>query len=91
MLRVTWPRVHNPPGHEMSQERAVKVIERIKELGLTKKAVAEAAGVGERSVYRWFNYDREPRLSFEQVAALCTLLRWTVQQLAEAYHPPEAR
>ncbi|MBD2107411.1 helix-turn-helix transcriptional regulator [Nodosilinea sp. FACHB-13] len=78
------------PGHEMSQERAVKVIERIRELGLTNKAVADAVGVGERSVYRWFSYEREPRLNFHQVAALCTVLNWSVQQLAEAYHPPEA-
>ncbi|MFQ4134811.1 helix-turn-helix transcriptional regulator [Nodosilinea sp. PGN35] len=75
----------------MSQERAVKVIERIRELGLTNRAVADAIGVQERAVYRWFNYEREPRLSFDQVAALCTLLGWTVQQLAEAYHPTEAQ
>ena len=73
----------------MSQERAVKVIERIKELGLTNKAVADAVGVGERSVYRWWSYEREPKLTFSQVAKLCLLLDWTAQQLAEAYHPPK--
>lgn len=73
----------------MNQERAVKVIERIKELNLTNRAVAEAADVGERAVYRWFNYEREPRLTFRQTARLCTLLNWTVQELAEAYEPAE--
>lgn len=73
-------------GHEMSQERAVKVIARIKELGLTNKAVADAVGVGERSVYRWWSYEREPRLTLEQFAALCTVLKWTAQELANAYN-----
>jgi DNA-binding XRE family transcriptional regulator len=73
----------------MSQERAVKVIERLKELGLTNKAIADAVGVGERSVYRWWSYEREPKLTFAQVAVLCSLLNWTAQQLAESYHPPK--
>lgn len=78
-----------PLGHEMSQSRAVKVIERIKELGLTNKAVADAVGVKERAIYRWFNYERVPRLTFAQTAKLCQLLKWSVEDLAEAYEPPE--
>ncbi|PZV07479.1 MAG: hypothetical protein DCF21_21685 [Leptolyngbya sp.] len=69
----------------MSQERAVKVIDRIRELGLTNKAVANAVGVGERSIYRWLSYDREPRLTMVQFAELCTVLQWSAQELAEAY------
>jgi DNA-binding phage protein len=71
----------------MTRKRAVKVIERIRELGLTNKEVALAAGVDERSVYRWLSYEREPRLRFDQVACVCSLLKWSVQELAEAYYP----
>lgn len=64
----------------------MKVIERIRELGLTNRDVAKAAGVDERSVYRWLSYEREPKLTFSQVAGLCALLKWSVQELAEAYN-----
>ena len=73
----------------MTSERAVKVIERIRELNLTNREVADAAGVGERAIYRWFSYEREPKLTFIQVAGLCTKLDWTIQELASAYYPPE--
>lgn len=68
-------------------KKAVKVIERIKELGLTNREVADAVGVAERSVYRWLSGENEPQLSFVQVANFCSLLRWTIQDLAEAFYP----
>lgn len=74
---------------EMSQRRAVKVINRIKELSLTNKEVATAAGVAERSIYRWLSYQQEPKLNLRQVAGLCTKLQWSVQELAEAYYSSE--
>lgn len=74
---------------EMSQRRAVKVINRIKELNLTNKEVATAAGVAERSIYRWLSRQQEPKLNLRQVAGLCTKLKWSVQELAEAYYSPD--
>ena len=70
----------------MSSKKAVKVIERIEQLGLTRKAVADAAGVDVRAVYRWLSYEREPTLTIAKVSKICTLLQWTVQQLEEAYY-----
>lgn len=65
------------------------MIDRIKQLGLTNKAVANAVGVDERSIYRWLSYQREPKLNFLQVAALCNTLNWSIQELAAAYYPTE--
>lgn len=73
----------------MSQ-KAVKVIERIRELGLTNKQVADAVGVAERSVYRWLSGENEPQLTFVQMANFCSLLQWTVRELAEAFYPSAA-
>lgn len=72
----------------MSQERAVKVIQRLKDLGLTRREVADAVGVSERAVYHWLSYEREPRLNFMQLAKMCDLLGWTPQELADAYYAP---
>ena len=74
----------------MNQPRAVKVINRLKELNLTHRNLADAAGVSERAVYHWFNYEREPRLTFLQLARICSLLEWTAQELAEAYYPDDS-
>jgi transcriptional regulator with XRE-family HTH domain len=71
----------------MSQKRAVNVIHRLRELGLTYKDFADAAGVSERAVAYWFSYEREPKMTFAQVASVCDLLQWTAQQLAAAYEP----
>jgi DNA-binding XRE family transcriptional regulator len=73
----------------MSNRKAVNVINRLEELNLTRAQLANAAGVSERAVYHWFTYSREPRLTFEQMANVCNLLRWSVQELAEAYKPAE--
>lgn len=72
---------------KMYQDRPVKLLNRLDELDITRKAFAETAGVSERSVYDWLSYRKEPKLTFLQVAAVCNLLRWTVQDLAEAYYP----
>jgi DNA-binding Xre family transcriptional regulator len=72
----------------MSNRKAVNVINRLEELQLTRKNLADAAGVSERAVYHWLTYNREPRLTFEQVANICDLLKWTAQELAAAYAPP---
>lgn len=73
----------------MNQERPVKLINRLDELDITRKSLADEVGVTERSVYRWLSYQKEPKLTFIQVAKLCSLLGWTAQQLAEAYYPPD--
>lgn len=72
---------------KMSQNRrAVNLINRLRELNLTRKDFATAAGVSERAVYHWFSYEREPKLTFKQVAGVCSLLQWTAEQLADAYY-----
>ncbi len=69
----------------MTQKRAVKVIERLKELELTYEDLADAAGVSVRAVSYWLNYRRVPRTTWQQDAAICNLLKWTIQELNEAY------
>ena len=71
----------------MSKQRAVKVIQRLKDLGLTYRNLADAVGVTERAVSYWMNYHREPKLSIAQVAIMCELLGWSIEQLNEAYSP----
>jgi DNA-binding XRE family transcriptional regulator len=71
----------------MHQTRPVKLLERLDELNITRKVLAETAGVSERSVYDWLSYRKEPKLTFVQVASLCSLLRWTAEELADAYYP----
>lgn len=73
----------------MTKQRPVKLINRLDELEITRKSLADEVGVTERSVYRWLSYQKEPKLTFQQVAKLCALLDWTAQQLAEAYYPPD--
>ena len=65
----------------------MKLLERLDELDIARKAMAEAAGVTERTVYRWLSYQMEPRLTLIQVANLCDLLKWSAKELAEAYYP----
>jgi DNA-binding XRE family transcriptional regulator len=72
---------------QMYQDRPVKLLERLDELKITRKAFADAAGVSERAVYTWLSYQKEPKLTFAQVASLCSLLRWTAEELADAYYP----
>lgn len=69
----------------MSNRKAVNVINRLEELQLTRKNLADAAGVSERAVYHWLTYAREPRLTFGQVAKICDLLQWSARELADAY------
>ena len=73
----------------MYQDRPVKLLNRLEELDITRKALAEAAGVSERAVYHWLRYEKEPKLTFLQVASLCNLLRWSIQDLAVAYYPAD--
>ena len=73
----------------MNEKRPVKLLNRLDELDITRKALADEVGVTERSVYRWLGYEKEPKLTFVQVAKLCSLLQWSVQELASAYYPPE--
>jgi len=72
---------------KMYQDRPVKLLNRLEELEITRKVLAETAGVSERSVYDWLRYRKEPRLTFLQMAKVCDLLRWSAQQLADAYYP----
>ena len=74
----------------MNEKRAVKVINRLDELNLTYKDFADAVGVTERAVYRWFNYEREPKLPLDQVAKMCSALQWSIQELASAYKSGES-
>lgn len=71
----------------MTVERPVKLLQRLDELDITRKALADVAGVSERSVYDWLRYRKEPKLTFLQVANLCRLLKWTAQELADSYYP----
>ena len=73
----------------MNQDRPVKLLNRLDELDITRKLLADEVGVTERSIYRWLSYEKEPRLTLFQVLRLCTVLDWTLQELAEAYYPPE--
>jgi DNA-binding XRE family transcriptional regulator len=73
----------------MTENRPVKLLERLSELNIARKQLADAAGVTERTVYRWLNYDMEPKLTLDRVACVCSLLGWNIQQLAEAYYPPD--
>ena len=74
---------------KMTEKRPVKLLNRLDELDIARKAVAEAAGVTERTVYRWLSYQMEPKLTFVQVAKLCSLLDWTAQELADSYYPSD--
>jgi DNA-binding XRE family transcriptional regulator len=74
---------------QMNEERPVKLLNRLDELGITRKSLADAVGVTERSVYRWLNYEKEPRLTLVQAAKMCDLLMWTAQELAESYYPDQ--
>ncbi|NEQ46995.1 MAG: helix-turn-helix transcriptional regulator [Leptolyngbya sp. SIOISBB] len=67
----------------------MKLLNRLQELDITRKFLADEVGVTERSIYRWLSYEKEPRLTVLQVLRLCTVLGWTVEELAEAYYPPE--
>ena len=71
----------------MSKARAVKVIERLRELNLTYQDLADAAEVSTRAVSYWLNYQKEPRLTFLQTASICALLQWSADELAQAYYP----
>ena len=73
----------------MAELRAVKVINRLKELGLTVKDFADGIGYGERAIYHWLSYEREPRLTFRQFAKACELLRWSAQELSDNYYADE--
>lgn len=73
----------------MISKRPVKLIQRLKELDVTNKTFAEVAGVSERAVYHWFSYNKEPELTPLQVARMCDLLKWSAQELADAYYPDE--
>jgi len=73
----------------MYQDRPVKLLNRLDELNIARKAVADTVGVTERTVYRWLSYQMEPKLTFVQVAKLCDLLHWSIQDLATAYYPAD--
>ena len=73
----------------MSKERVEKVIERIRELDLTNKEVADSVPIDERSLYRWLSRQREPKVTFLQAANLCSKLNWTIQELADAFYSSE--
>ncbi len=70
----------------MAIERPVKLLERLEEKGITRKTLADVAGVTERAVYRWLSYEVEPKLTLTQVASLCELLEWGPRELADAYY-----
>lgn len=59
--------------------------DRLNQLKVSRRVMAEALSVGERAVYKWLAYDVELRLSVAQFVALCDLLQWNGADLAEAY------
>ena len=69
----------------MYQDRPVKLLNRLEELEITRKALADTAGVSERSVYDWLRYKKEPKLTFLQVAKVCVMLRGRIEELASGY------
>jgi hypothetical protein len=69
----------------MAKPKPGTISDRIAELKLSRRILALALGVGERSVYRWLAYTTELRLNPDQYADLCTLLKWGPGQLATAY------
>lgn len=77
-------------SYTMTKDRPVKLLNRLDELDITRKSLAEAVGVSERTVYHWLGYEKEPRLTLSQVARLCDLLMWSAQELAESYYPPDS-
>ncbi|MGG6296293.1 helix-turn-helix domain-containing protein [Leptolyngbya sp. AN02str] len=54
---------------------------------VTPEEVADALGVSDRAVYYWMAGTREPRLTIEQVQALCTLLDCNVHELPSYFGP----
>ena len=74
----------------MSKERVEKVIDRIRELDLTNKEVADSVPIDERSLYRWLSRQREPKVTFLQAANLCSKLNWTIQELADAFYSSDS-
>lgn len=60
-----------------------KLRERRKNLGLTRLQVAQACGVVESTVINWETDRQKPKLYPEQTKALCDLLEFTLEDLAE--------
>ncbi|NER28027.1 MAG: helix-turn-helix transcriptional regulator [Symploca sp. SIO1C4] len=60
-----------------------KLRERRQNLGLTRLQVAQACGVVESTVINWETDRHKPKLYPEQTKALCDLLKFTLEDLAD--------
>ena len=58
---------------------------RLSELGLTQEAFARSVGVSLLTVNRWVAGRQRPKLSPRKTLQICTVLNWTLEDLAEAF------
>jgi DNA-binding XRE family transcriptional regulator len=68
------------------QESALK--RRREELGLTQRDVAAAVNVSVQTVSNWeTGRYKDAKLTLPQVKALCTTLRWSIEELPDELGP----
>lgn len=65
-------------------------MEFLRNKGKTPEQVADAIGVSPRAVYYWAAGEREPRLTIEQIQALCRFLDCSVHELPSNFGPKKS-
>lgn len=72
---------------EKNTSRGSPLVKLREEKGLTQRQLAEAIGVSERTVINWENGHRIPRLTVDQMKALCQVLELPIESLPSKFGP----